>query len=266
MGYELVCSGADWGRGPKLHDVHSSSKALVDSPMWRLVEAINTLVSNSGQKILLDGFFENVRSPTEEEINIAEKQYQSFNEVTLKNRLSVDKFLHDVEGIDVLKQNLFDPTLNIEGIPYSSIDPVGVVAHEAVAKFQSRIVPNQSVEEIFEKLRLHLDTRGYEDIKIKKLYGFGPGRTNVQEPIIQAVLKLYKDVGLEPPVAVLGSASSPVNAFNNSLGIPCAGGGLGHVGREKDTTYLILKEHGNLAGLVGSERSFIHILDNYIKL
>ena len=266
LGYELVGSGADWGKGPQLHDVHSSSKALVDSPMWRLVEAINTLVSNSGQKILLDGFFENVRPLTENEINNAENLYKSFNEEALKKRMGVDEFLYGKEGIDVLKQNLFDPTLNIEGIPYTSVDPVGVVAHEARAKFQSRIVPNQSVEEIFEKLRSHLDTRGYEDIKINKLYGFGPGRTNFQEPIIQAVSKLYQDAGLETPVVSLGAASSPVNAFNNSLGLPCAGGGLGHSGRDKGTAYLLIKEHDNLAGLVGSERSFIKILENYAAL
>ncbi|MEO5629482.1 MAG: M20/M25/M40 family metallo-hydrolase, partial [Thermomonas sp.] len=44
---ELVASGEKWGRGP-VKDVHSSVKAMVDSPAWRLVKALGTLVSDDG--------------------------------------------------------------------------------------------------------------------------------------------------------------------------------------------------------------------------
>ena len=36
---ELVSSGEKWGRGPR-KDVHSSTKAMIDSPAWHLVEAL----------------------------------------------------------------------------------------------------------------------------------------------------------------------------------------------------------------------------------
>ena len=44
---ELVASGEKWGRGPG-KDVHSSLKAMVDSPAWHLVKALDTLVSADG--------------------------------------------------------------------------------------------------------------------------------------------------------------------------------------------------------------------------
>src|SRR6202162_2310946 len=44
---ELVSSGEKWGRGPR-KDVHSSPKAMLDSPAWHLVEALVTLVSAGG--------------------------------------------------------------------------------------------------------------------------------------------------------------------------------------------------------------------------
>src|SRR6266480_4846760 len=44
---ELVSSGEKWGRGPR-KDVHSSTKAMLDSPAWHLVEALVTLVSPDG--------------------------------------------------------------------------------------------------------------------------------------------------------------------------------------------------------------------------
>jgi acetylornithine deacetylase/succinyl-diaminopimelate desuccinylase-like protein len=52
---ELVASGEKWGRGPS-KDVHSSLKAMVDSPAWRLVKALDTLVSDDGNTITIDDY------------------------------------------------------------------------------------------------------------------------------------------------------------------------------------------------------------------
>jgi acetylornithine deacetylase/succinyl-diaminopimelate desuccinylase-like protein len=46
---ELVSSGERWGRGPS-KDIHSSLKAMVDSPAWHLVKALETLVSDDAMK------------------------------------------------------------------------------------------------------------------------------------------------------------------------------------------------------------------------
>src|SRR3954452_21440451 len=52
---ELVSSGEKWGRGPA-KDIHSSLKAMVDSPAWHLVKALNTLVSADGNTITIDDY------------------------------------------------------------------------------------------------------------------------------------------------------------------------------------------------------------------
>jgi acetylornithine deacetylase/succinyl-diaminopimelate desuccinylase-like protein len=52
---ELVSSGEKWGRGPA-KDIHSSLKAMVDSPAWHLVKALNTLVSDDGNAIAIDDY------------------------------------------------------------------------------------------------------------------------------------------------------------------------------------------------------------------
>src|SRR5450432_2090434 len=57
---ELVSSGEHWGRGPS-RDVHSSLEAAVDSPSWRLVQALNTLVTSDGHTPAVDGFFDNAK-------------------------------------------------------------------------------------------------------------------------------------------------------------------------------------------------------------
>ncbi len=52
---ELVSSGEKWGRGPA-KDIHSSLKAMVDSPAWHLVKALDTLVSDDGNEIKVDNY------------------------------------------------------------------------------------------------------------------------------------------------------------------------------------------------------------------
>src|SRR5438309_11823354 len=52
---ELVSDGAKWGRGPA-KDIHSSLKAMIDSPAWHLVKALDTLVSADGNEITIDNY------------------------------------------------------------------------------------------------------------------------------------------------------------------------------------------------------------------
>ena len=52
---ELVSSGEKWGRGPA-KDIHSSLKAMVDSPAWHLIKALDTLVSADGNTITIDNY------------------------------------------------------------------------------------------------------------------------------------------------------------------------------------------------------------------
>jgi len=52
---ELTSSGEKWGRGPA-KDIHSSLKAMVDSPAWRLVKALDTLVSADGNDITIENY------------------------------------------------------------------------------------------------------------------------------------------------------------------------------------------------------------------
>src|SRR5579863_6952818 len=61
---QMVSSGEKWGRGPK-HDVHSSLEAAVDSPTWRLVQALNTLIKPDGHTPAVEGFFDKAKPLTD---------------------------------------------------------------------------------------------------------------------------------------------------------------------------------------------------------
>src|SRR5580765_4046891 len=46
--FELTTSGKSWGRGPVQSDIHGSNKRSVDSPAWRHMKMLASLVSEDG--------------------------------------------------------------------------------------------------------------------------------------------------------------------------------------------------------------------------
>src|SRR3982751_5327640 len=72
---ELVSSGEKWGRGPG-KDIHSSLKAMVDSPAWDLGRALDTLVSKDGNTITIDGYPKPRPLSAEERAMIAEASHR----------------------------------------------------------------------------------------------------------------------------------------------------------------------------------------------
>src|SRR5688572_9383888 len=64
---ELTTSGKAWGRGPTDSDIHGSNKRSVDSPAWRHIKMLASLVSDDGNTPLIDGFFEEMQPLTPEQ-------------------------------------------------------------------------------------------------------------------------------------------------------------------------------------------------------
>src|SRR5260221_4993359 len=58
---EITTSGTKWGRGPTVSDIHGGNKRSVDSPAWRHIEAISSIVSTDGNKALIDGFYDRLK-------------------------------------------------------------------------------------------------------------------------------------------------------------------------------------------------------------
>jgi acetylornithine deacetylase/succinyl-diaminopimelate desuccinylase-like protein len=92
---QLTASGERWGRGPG-KDVHSSLKAMIDSPVWHLVHALDTLVSKDGNTITIDNY------PKPRPINAAEKAMiveaaKRLNETQMKEMLSTSHWIDDLD-------------------------------------------------------------------------------------------------------------------------------------------------------------------------
>lgn len=269
--FELELDGKIWGYGPTEFDVHGSNKAWIDSPAWRMIQALSTITTKDGNKVLIDDFYENALPPSQEDLELLEKLEKTVDEDSLKDMLKVKKFIKDTHGREALLKYLYSPTLNINGIWGGYVGPgtKTVLPHKITVKVDARLVPNMIVEEVLPKIRKHLDNHGFREVKIVELEeGYGWAKTSVKEPAAQAIIKAYREFGREPEIWPHMAGSAPFCMFNREpLNLPFVIGGLGHGGRaHAPNEYIVVQEGGPTGGLCTLEKSYVAILDNLSKM
>ena len=267
--FELELSGKDWGRGPTEFGIHGSNKAWVDSPVWRFIQALATMTSRDGNKVLIEGFYDKVEVPTDEDLELVEKLRETFNEETFKHVNKVERFIGDKEGVEALKLYLFSPTLNIDGIwgGYTGPGTKTLLPHKVTAKLDVRLVPNMRTEDVLPIIRKHLDKHGFKEVKIRPLeMGYKWARMSYKHPYSQALIKSLREFGKEPEIWPTIAGSAPFSVFVDKLKIPFVCGGLGHGARaHAPNEYLVIGEDGPTGGLATMEKSFLAIIDNISK-
>ena len=184
---ELVSTGERWGRGPA-HDIHSSLKAQVDSPVWHLVEALNTLVADHGNRPAIDGWFEHVRPLTDREKALIAESARNRSEEEVKRALGVRRWIDDLPWRESLERLTSQPTVNIEGLVAGYTGPGGktILPSRGVAKLDLRLVPNMTVADALPKLRNHLGQRGFGDIEVNMTGGYDPTETPEDSKVVRA--------------------------------------------------------------------------------
>jgi acetylornithine deacetylase/succinyl-diaminopimelate desuccinylase-like protein len=266
---ELTASGAAWGRGP-VRDVHSSFKSMVDSPVWRLVTALNSLVSPDGNTVAIDGWFENVRPLTEQEKAIILEASKKLSERQFRVGAATSKWIDDLPFLAALERYVSQPTANIEGIYGGYTGPGGktVLPHKASAKLDFRLVPNQSAEEAVAKLKAHLAKRGYGDIEVNFTGGYSPTATPAGAPLIQAQLAVLKRNGVEAVLWPRLAGSYPGYIFTDApLTLAAGHFGLGHGGgaHAPDEFFVIESANPKVRGFDGMALSLAEYLYELAK-
>jgi acetylornithine deacetylase/succinyl-diaminopimelate desuccinylase-like protein len=230
---ELVSTGERWGRGPQ-RDVHSSLKAMVDSPVWRLVEALQTLVTPDGNRPAIDGWFERVRPLTAREKALIAENAKLGSEEDRKKALGVSHWIDDLPYQQALERLASQPTVNIEGLVAGYTGPGGktILPHRAVAKLDLRLVPNQTAADCLAKLKAHLAKRGFGDVEVNMTGGYDPTETPEDSRVIrahQAILERHRiryslyprNAGSWPGYVFTGP---PLNLAADHFGLGTGGG------------------------------------------
>ena len=265
---ELVASGEKWGRGPT-KDVHSSLKAMVDSPAWRLVKALDTLVSDDGNAITVDGY---PQPPpiSEEHKAMIRAATAPDSEKLAKEALGVSRWIDDLDYQRAQERLESQPTINIEGLVGGYTGPGGktILPHRAVAKIDMRLVPGMKFDDAVAALKAHLAKRGYGDIEVNVTGGYNPTQTSADSALIKAQLAVLEAHGAKPLLWPRNAGSYPGFAFTDPpLSLPAGHFGLGNGGgaHAPDEYYVIESANKNVEGFDGAALSFAEYLYELAK-
>lgn len=261
---ELVASGERWGRGPA-RDVHSSLKAQVDSPVWRLVQALHSLVTPDGNTPAIEGWFEHVRPLTDRERALIAESARTRNEAEVKRSLGVQRWIDDLPWQQSLERLASQPTVNIEGLVAGYTGPGGktVLPARGVAKLDLRLVPNMTVEDALPKLRAHLDARGFRDVEVNMSGGYNPTETAEDSRLIRAQQAVFTRSNVPFSMFPRSAGSWPGVVFTGDpLRLPAAQFGLGHGSgaHAPDEMFLIESNTPAVMGLTGATMGYVDFL------
>ena len=261
---ELVSSGEKWGRGPSA-DVHSSYEAQIDSPAWRLVKALNTLVKEDGHTPAVEGFFEKVVPLDSRLKEIFETAVPRLNEVATKKALSVTKWYGDESWHDSLLRLVTQPTINIEGLVGGYTGPGGktILPHRAVAKIDMRLVPDMTARGTLQLLKDHLAKKGFGDIEVTMTGGYDPTSTPPDALLVKAMVAAYGKSGVEALLWPRLAGSWPGVTFTGPpLNLPAGqfGLGLGAGAHAPDEYFLIESANPKVMGMDGAVKSYVDLL------
>jgi acetylornithine deacetylase/succinyl-diaminopimelate desuccinylase-like protein len=260
---QLTASGELWGRGPG-KNVHSSLKAMIDSPVWRLVRALDTLVSKDGNTITIDNYPE-PRPISESEQAMMSEAAKRMDEAQFKTLFSTPHWIDDLDFEQALERLISQPTVNIEGLVGGYTGPGGktVLPHSAEAKLDLRLVPGQTADGALAALVAHLDNHGFGDIDVNMSGGYDPTSSPVDAEVIQAQIAVLKNAGIDPIIWPRSAGSYPGYVFTGApLNLGAAHFGLGHGSgaHAPDEYFVIESTNPNIEGWDGAVMSYVRYL------
>jgi len=260
---QLTSSGERWGRGPG-KDVHSSLKAMIDSPTWHLVKALDTLVSEDGNTITIDDYPQ-PRPISEAEKAMVAEGAKRRDEAQLKELLSTPVWIDDLPFEQALERLVSQPTVNIEGLVGGYTGPGGktVLPHQAQAKLDLRLVPGMTAAGALAALEKHLERHGFGDIEVHMSGGYDPTSTPADALLIQAQIAVLKAEGLDPLLWPRSAGSYPGYVFTGApLNLASGHFGLGHGSgaHAPDEYFVIESENPKVAGWDGAVMSYVKYL------
>lgn len=212
-------------------DAHSGTGGSVfPNAAWRLVWALNSIKGPDG-RIRIPGHYEHVRQPTQRDLELLEALPNE--EERIRSTYGLSEFLNGVTGLDFRRQAVFEPTCTICGLTsgYQLEGAKTVLPAYASAKVDFRLVPDQTPEDIFAKLRAHLDAEDFEDVETVFIGGENPAKTSPDNAFVKVSVDAAREVyGKEPTVHPMIGGSGPMYAFIEYLHVPVTNSGIGYPG------------------------------------
>jgi acetylornithine deacetylase/succinyl-diaminopimelate desuccinylase-like protein len=139
----------------------------------------------------------------------------------------------NVKGVDYLRRHIFEPTATVDGLTsgYQGPGAKTVLPAKAMAKLEFRLVVDQDPNDLVQKLRRHLDSFGFEDVKIRQFSTERAARTPIDDPFVALCQAAARDVyGREAFIVPSMAATGPMFHFVHDLGLAAVMIGINYVG------------------------------------
>jgi acetylornithine deacetylase/succinyl-diaminopimelate desuccinylase-like protein len=211
ISFELRAHGANT-------DLHSGNwGGVAPNPLWTLVHLLGTMKNSQGH-VTIDGFYDNVDTPTEQE-RIALTNLPIDLEV-VKRDLGLTDFDEPLDRPFYDRLALY-PTLTINGLHggYGGPGSKTVLPHEALAKCDIRLVESQTVDEVFTKVEMHVK-RFAPDVEFVRQDGMEPSKTPLDSPFAEPIYRgIIAAQGEEPLIVPAMGGSLPNYVFTKTMGL-----------------------------------------------
>jgi acetylornithine deacetylase/succinyl-diaminopimelate desuccinylase-like protein len=201
-------------------DAHSSLAVLIKNPAWRLIEAVTTLRDSNG-KILIKDWYNEVTPFSKKDLKLISKE--PFDENVFKKEFGIKSFVGDKKGMDAKKALAGGATCNIAGFVsgYTGDGAKTVLPGEALVKIDFRLVPKMDPKKQVMRLKKHLKSKGFSDVKIKVFHGEAAARTSSSEPFVAQVKEAADKSFGKSILSVSNAGTGPMYPFVEILKAPC---------------------------------------------
>jgi acetylornithine deacetylase/succinyl-diaminopimelate desuccinylase-like protein len=234
-----------------------------------LVKALDTLVSDDGNEIMIDNY-PKPRPLSAEEKTMIEKVSKVRSEAQAKKQFSVQHWINNLPWEQANERLESSPTVNIEGLVGGYTGPGGktILPHRAVAKIDMRLVPDMKAADALAALKAHLAKRGFGDIEVNMTGGYDPTSTSADSALIKAQVATYKKFGIDPMLWPRNAGSYPGYVFTGEpLKLAAGHFGLGHGSgaHAPDEYYVIESANPKIQAFDGAVMSFVEYLHELAK-
>jgi len=201
-------------------DVHSSLAVLIKNPAWRLIDAVQTLRDSNG-KILIKDWYKEVVPFSKNDLELIRKE--PFDENVFKKEFGIKSFVGDKKGMDAKKALAGGATCNIAGFVsgYTGDGAKTVLPGDALVKIDFRLVPKMDPKKQIMRLKKHLKSKGFADVKIKVFHGEAAARTSSSEPFVTQVKEAADKSYGKSILNVSNAGTGPMYPFVDILKAPC---------------------------------------------
>jgi len=284
---QLTTSGKNWGRGPVESDIHGSNKRSVDSPAWRHIKMLASLVSDDGNTPLIKGWTENKIPPTPEQLDRLRKRTQDTDIKTMEANLGVARYIAD-NPFDALRMQSYETSFNLDGIWGGNMyaNAAGaILPNKITSKHNIRYVPNMNGMDLTRKIRAQLDKNGYKDVEMKVIGDVPWSTVDPKNDMNTSASRMYDAFGVNsrrmlaanhvPEPDEMGGYW-PSYLFNEGKvgqrvapagGMPIGGGSVGLGGRAHAANeFYVIEGAGKTYGMAGAEKSIATDIYNYAGL